>query len=370
MTPFATTEGQAIVESAHSLKEPVVVPTEADVASYLEEHVRVIDQPIRHTHLFEDATTIVKAVFTEWSEQDLKLVQCKDGITNKLVRCTHIPSQTNVLIRAYGRRSEVIIDRKQEITNLVCLAKLNLSPPLYGRFDNGLVYGFIPGRVLLPEQLCDAHMGQCVARKLARWHEVRVPGPLEAKLFSTLWRWMNEVPNEYHSAKTQATYMEKVDLVELKAELTRLQQKLEQLDAPVVFAHNDLLAANLIYDDEKDEISFIDYEYGSYNYRGFDIGNHFNEFAGFECAYERYPSKEAQMPWLREYLVAAGVTVTDAALESLYREVNQFALASHFYWGLWALVQAELSNIDFDYINYAVLRFNEYYRRRDEFLAI
>jgi ethanolamine kinase len=59
---------------------------------------------------------------------------------------------------------------------------------------------------------------------------------------------------------------------------------------------------------------------------------------GFECAYERYPDKETQMPWLRQYLVTSGVTVTDAALESLYREVNQFALASHFYWGLWALV--------------------------------
>lgn len=104
------------MESTHDLKEPVTAPTEADINAYLEEHVRVVDQPVRHTHLFEDATTIVKAIFTKWSEQDIKLVQCKDGITNKLIRCTHIPSQTNVLIRSYGRRSEVIIDRKQEIT--------------------------------------------------------------------------------------------------------------------------------------------------------------------------------------------------------------------------------------------------------------
>lgn len=27
-------------------------------------------------------------------------------------------------------------------------------------------------------------------------------------------------------------------------------------------------------------VRFIDYEYSSYNYLAFDIGNHFNEFAG------------------------------------------------------------------------------------------
>jgi thiamine kinase-like enzyme len=29
-----------------------------------------------------------------------------------------------------------------------------------------------------------------------------------------------------------------------------------------------------------DEVSFIDYEYGAYNFSAFDIGNHFNEFGG------------------------------------------------------------------------------------------
>lgn len=27
-------------------------------------------------------------------------------------------------------------------------------------------------------------------------------------------------------------------------------------------------------------MKFIDYEYADYNYQAFDIGNHFNEFAG------------------------------------------------------------------------------------------
>lgn len=55
--------------------------------------------------------------------------------------------------------------------------------------------------------------------------------------------------------------------------------------------------------------------------------------------------------------------------DRLYKEVNGFSLASHFYWGLWALIQAMISDIDFDYMDYAVLRFNEYYKRKPEVLA-
>lgn len=39
--------------------------------------------------------------------------------------------------------------------------------------------------------------------------------------------------------------------------------------------------------DPSGPLQFIDYEYGCYTPRGFDIGNHFNEYAGFECDYTR-----------------------------------------------------------------------------------
>jgi hypothetical protein len=35
-----------------------------------------------------------------------------------------------------------------------------------------------------------------------------------------------------------------------------------------------------------DKLYFIDFEYGSYSYRGYDIANHFNEYAGFDCEYD------------------------------------------------------------------------------------
>uniref|UniRef100_A0A5F9D520 ethanolamine kinase n=1 Tax=Oryctolagus cuniculus TaxID=9986 RepID=A0A5F9D520_RABIT len=39
-------------------------------------------------------------------------------------------------------------------------------------------------------------------------------------------------------------------------------------------------------------------------------------------------------------------------------EVNRFALASHFFWGLWSIVQAKISSTVFGYVDYAQARFD------------
>lgn len=44
-----------------------------------------------------------------------------------------------------------------------------------------------------------------------------------------------------------------------------------------------------------------------YNFRGFDIGNHFCEYSGYVPDYDKtYPSKERQLHFLRAYVQALG----------------------------------------------------------------
>lgn len=59
-----------------------------------------------------------------------------------------------------------------------------------------------------------------------------------------------------------------------------------KIRSPVVFAHNDLLLGNILYDPTSDsKVTFIDYEYADYSFQAYEIGNHFDEFAGilFVC---------------------------------------------------------------------------------------
>lgn len=66
----------------------------------------------------------------------------------------------------------------------------------------------------------------------------------------------------------------------LHDEFTELYAHLVALNSPIVFSHNDLLLGNVIYTEELNRVSFIDYEYAAHNFQAFDIGNHFTEFAG------------------------------------------------------------------------------------------
>ncbi|KAF9425825.1 hypothetical protein BGZ76_003056 [Entomortierella beljakovae] len=365
---------------------PPTKPTDEDIDKFINESIPTLDFTVLHDDLFNGAATVIKELFPEWNVNDMSYLQFKDGITNKLICCTHDPTGTQVLVRAYGKKSEVIIDRRQEILNMITLSNLGLAPPLFGKFKNGLAYGCIPGKVYQVSDMRDPHKMELIARKLGIWHStIKIPGERVSKLFKTIHKWIKEVPKSYSKPAVQEVFAKNFNLTELNQELITLEDHLVKLNSPVVFCHNDLLYANLIYNEAKDDAFFIDYEYGSYSYRGFDIANHFNEWAGFECEYQNYPSKEVQLKWFRSYLETSksegsdsnsnnsGISeneVSEEDVENLYREVNKFALASHFYWGVWALVQAQLSDIDFDYMPYAVLRFNEYYRRRDEFFAL
>ena len=152
----------------------------------------------------------------------------------------------------------------------------------------------------------------------------------------------------------------------LLCDLDRLQDSLIQLNSPVVFCHNDLLSGNIIYNPEQDDCHFIDYEYGCFSFRGFDIGNHFCEYAGFDCEWDRFPNDDYIRNWLQVYLRHSPQTNGEypESIESMLYEVKAFSVAAHFFWAVWALVQAQVSEIDFDYFDYAVMRLAEFERRQ------
>lgn len=63
-------------------------------------------------------------------------------------------------------------------------------------------------------------------------------------------------------------------------EYQTLKDSLSKIDSPVVFCHNDLLLTNILYNQERNQVTFIDFEFAAYNAQAFDIANHFAEFAG------------------------------------------------------------------------------------------
>jgi len=68
--------------------------------------------------------------------------------------------------------------------------------------------------------------------------------------------------------------------------------------------------------------------------------------------YSLYPDLDFQRAWIKVYLSEfnSSEKVSENEIHQLLVLVNKFALASHYLWATWALVQAEHSTIDFDYL--------------------
>lgn len=120
-------------------------------------------------------------------------------------------------------------------------------------------------------------------------------------------------------------------------------------------------------------VQLLDFEYAGPNARAFEWANHFCERAGFdfdlEAGYPRALSDKA--PFLERYVMdtrpallrdaASGEAARRAFFEELGAQTDRFALASHCFWGLWAVVQARWSPIAFDFELYARMRWNRGY---------
>ncbi|CAD5111466.1 DgyrCDS777 [Dimorphilus gyrociliatus] len=332
-----------------------------------------IDGFVREDNLKEDAIKIVKKIKPEWKDEDIQTKEFSEGITNKIILIWSGERENGILVRVYGANTDVIIDRSVERRNIQLLCKVGCSKPLYATFDNGIAYGFIEGVTLDEETVKDPEIYRCICKEIIRFHSVECDGEKSAYIWTKTRMFIENMPEKFPEEERTKKLKEKIASKEtLLNEMEMLQNELSNLDSPVCFCHNDLLLQNLIYNKEKNRVYFIDYEYGFYNYEAFDIANHFNEYAGVnEVDYSRYPDKEYQMKWLKTFLREKnGGDVDNKEVEKLYVQVNKFSLLSHFFWGVWALIQAANSSIDFDFLEYSIVRFGEYNRKKDEFLKL
>ncbi|NWS75945.1 EKI2 kinase, partial [Crotophaga sulcirostris] len=329
------------------------------------------------------ALRLVRELRPTWETGSVKTKLFTDGITNKLVACyTDEGMADAVLVRVYGRKTELFVDRETELRNFQVLRAHGCAPDLYCAFQNGLCYQFLPGIALGPDHVRDPHIFRLVAQEMARVHAIHANGSLPKPiLWQKLHKYLTLVKTDLSPKVSNPSLQQDVPSLEmLEQELVWMKETLSQLGSPVVLCHNDLLCKNIIYDRTQEHVRFIDYEYTGYNYQAFDIGNHFNEFAGVkEVDYGLYPSKETQLQWLHSYLQAykqltqrdrGAMGVSEEELEALYVQVNKFSLASHFLWACWGLIQDKYSTIDFNFLRYAKLRFKQYFKMKPVVTAL
>ncbi|XP_041795231.1 choline kinase alpha isoform X2 [Chelmon rostratus] len=327
------------------------------------------------------------------SEDDFSITIIRGGLSNKLFLCS-LPDSLDtvgdeprsILLRLYGAILQGAEAMVLESVMFAILAERELGPKLYGIFPQGRLEQYVPSRKLDTCELSDPVISAEVAEKMARFHGMRMPFNKEPKwLFGTMDKYLSQVMRLNFTRESHLRRFNRLLSYNLPQEMDMLKSLLESTHSPVVFCHNDCQEGNILLlkgrqSSDKPKLMLIDFEYSSYNYRGFDIGNHFcewmydyncDEFPFFKVSAQAYPSKAQQLLFIESYLCESDPGFNNLSeedqmkvKEELYVEVNRFSLASHFFWGLWSIIQARLSTIKFGYLEYALARFDAYFQQK------
>lgn len=345
------------------------------------------------------------------TEEEFNISIIRGGLSNKLFLCSLPDSQASVgdeprsvLLRLYGAILQMSCNKGEsrqsnkenhfqgaeamvlESVMFAILAERELGPKLYGIFPQGRLEQYVPSRKLDTVELSDSNISAEVAEKMAKFHGMRMPFNKEPQwLFGTMDKYLNQVMKLNFTRESQLRRFNRLLSYNLPQEMDTLKTLLESTPSPVVFCHNDCQEGNILLlkgrqSSDKQKLMLIDFEYSSYNYRGFDIGNHFcewmydyncDEVPFFKVDAQNYPSKAQQLHFIENYLRESDQGFDNLSAEDqmkvkeeLYVEVNRFSLASHFFWGLWSIIQARLSTIKFGYLEYAQARFDAYFQQK------
>ncbi|KJR82636.1 ethanolamine kinase [Sporothrix schenckii 1099-18] len=206
-------------------------------------------------------------------------------------------------------------------------------------------------------------------------------GKLEPNIWTVMQKWILALPADTAVCRERIAVLQ----AELKSLVASLSHRSGLGKDGLVFAHNDLLSGNIIIlpasaeatNGPPVEVTFIDYEYAVPAPAAFDIANHFAEWGGFDCNMNVLPTVEQRRAFIDEYinvyaklrqLAPHGSEPFHLETEKarMLEEVDVFRGVPGFYWGIWALIQATISDIDFDYATYAEARLSEYWAWKAE----
>ncbi len=250
------------------------------------------------------------------------------GITNRNFRVSF--GAGDYVLRLHGKDTELLgISREAERLANEAAASLGIAPDVAGGFEGGLVTRYISCAPLAPGELADR--AEEVARALARFHRSGLRLPVGF--------WVPELLEDYARILESRGGAPPAEYERAREVAARIAAALP-LDRPCP-CHNDLLPGNLVREREEDRIMIVDWEYAGMGHPCFDLGNLSvnNEF-----------DESTDQRLLRAYH-GAPPTPREMATLKLMRVLSDVREAA------WGVMQAGVSDLDFDFAGYAQRHF-------------
>jgi thiamine kinase-like enzyme len=275
----------------------------------------------------------------EWKGNDLRVDTLIGGITNKLYR-VQLPDGRAYVVRLYGQKTEMFIDRDIEMRTIRQLEGLRVSPRLikYLPERKVTIVEYIPGRPLRNEDFLREELLERIVRPIKVVHQSRLQLP---RAFDPL----KQVKSLCKKLLDSGGDYPEFDILGMLKILDFLYSKAHLLSSDFLPCHNDLLADNFIlvgdHDRYREPIYLIDWEYAGMNTPYYEISDMFQEIL---------VPKEIEKTILRIYW-------EDQEMEEHIFKTDLFKPFPDMYWFLWSLIQHKVSIIKFDYYLYGKTKY-------------
>jgi thiamine kinase-like enzyme len=289
-----------------------------------------------------ELTEVVARLAALLGPREGTVVQLEGGITNRNFRVNF--GGTDYVVRLPGKRTALLgIDRQAECIANRAAAELGMAPQVAALLDepSALVTQFVSGREMKADELREPETIAEVAHDLRKLHDSGTELPSGFDSFRLVEEYA-ETGRE-HGSEPPEGYDDALEAAHAIEAAVRDQPGHEPVPA-----HNDLLPANFLRDGER--MQLIDWEYAGMGDRWFDLGN-------FAVNNELGDEQEAQL--LEGYFGEPPDERRRATLK-LFRFMSDFREA------MWGVVQAGVSELDFDFREYAQKHFDRLEKARSD----
>jgi thiamine kinase-like enzyme len=265
--------------------------------------------------------------------------ELKGGITNRLYRVISSGGHDYV-VRIYGVKTELFIDRNVEMENLRRLYPLNVTPKLIKYLpDRGItIVDFIPGSAMKNQDFLKEDLWERIIRPIKIIHQSDIKLPYEFEPLA-------EVKRLYKILEKMNPNYPEFDILGTIQVLEKIGQTAAIPNSKYVPCHNDLLADNFILMEDKvrykEPVYLIDWEYGGMGPSYYDLADMFQEIL---------VPQDVERDLLEVYWKGKD-------LDCHQYMTDLFKPFPDIYWFLWSLIQLNISTIQFDYYNYGKVKY-------------
>ncbi len=258
------------------------------------------------------------------------LTELSGGLTNRNIKVE--TDHGDYVARISSNESSLLsIDRDNEFLNSKIAATVGIGAPVYDyRSEHGLlVIGFLQGKTFDAQDV--ARNANRIAQSVKQLHSAPA-FKLDFDMF--------KIQQNYFSIVTERKFRIPDGYMDFAKAKDDLQKAFAATDSGKVPCNNDLLPANFIDDGQK--IWLIDYEYSGNNDPCFELGNIWSE--------------SGQPIEVLQELIAG---YYGSFRQDKFARAWLFASLAKYGWTLWASIQDSISEIDFDFWEWGMLKYED-----------